>query len=923
MRVARSHSRVRDVERFAARAINQSGMLLLVTGGAGMGKTHFLRLLSTNLTGREAVVGVHYAFADEYEQDMSYSFIDRLFASGIAERAPIDRGTPADVAGAVQRSLLDLPADHMRAVLLDDAQWIDAGSLRVLRYVVPRVVRRGVFVVIAERSPVGDDSLTGSLLDLARATPAHDHVDLPDLTVRDVQAFAADRFGTMLLGRTAREVLAASGGTYLGLGTAFAEFQANEVDNLHLAWDLRIRWSERVTGPHARAFRALPPEAQHAVALVSLSHGGLSEIALDRAARALGEPVDPEPALRAGLVRVTGLDHRLVVEHPMIARVVGAELGDVRHHRVHRALATVSDSHESVFHALHGATEWSDDLETRVHTHLERAVARRDDRLASRILRGSLPLATGSVRVWLLEELGLLHLRNKSAFKLLDLVDEFEALPPSLIRDAILIQLLLLRFDADTAVSWAMDTLASRSASPDDRSLRSFVGFLAVVGALRGRDIGALGGVIASARRHWVDAPRDPGEIGRASLRWTATPDAFALIADCYSVVPIQYAHDMAGLDSAVRSLVPRVDATPPGSTHADAAAALMGALVALGDVDEALRLARAAASAINAVDKPWATGTIGLMHAHLLALTGRLTEAWEAIGNLRSLADDLLEVEARSTLSALQAWLAIVTQREDPAPYLAEAQRIHEYDWEFYGVDLVIMAECEMARSASNPAAVVAATQPDRHESLLNTQRGFLTYRAHALVELGRLDEAEELIDDLDRMRGVQWQEMWGSLTWLRAALAHARGDLDAALDLFARAGAEGFTSPLVEALTRSDHGSALVGAGRRDLARAQFQKAADLLARIGAQAYLPGVTAQLTALSDQEHVAHLELLSELTQRELEIARLLADGRSNKDIADLLVVSQATVRFHVSNVLRKLQIRSRSEVARVFRGPS
>jgi LuxR family transcriptional regulator, regulator of acetate metabolism len=57
------------------------------------------------------------------------------------------------------------------------------------------------------------------------------------------------------------------------------------------------------------------------------------------------------------------------------------------------------------------------------------------------------------------------------------------------------------------------------------------------------------------------------------------------------------------------------------------------------------------------------------------------------------------------------------------------------------------------------------------------------------------------------------------------------------------------------------------------------------------------------------------------LTRRELDVLRLLADGNSNKGIAEALVISDGTVKFHVNSILRKLRVANRAEaVSRYLR---
>ncbi len=55
---------------------------------------------------------------------------------------------------------------------------------------------------------------------------------------------------------------------------------------------------------------------------------------------------------------------------------------------------------------------------------------------------------------------------------------------------------------------------------------------------------------------------------------------------------------------------------------------------------------------------------------------------------------------------------------------------------------------------------------------------------------------------------------------------------------------------------------------------------------------------------------------LEPLTEREVEVLKLVAQGRSNQEIAEALVISDATARTHVSNILHKLHLASRTQAA-------
>jgi len=62
------------------------------------------------------------------------------------------------------------------------------------------------------------------------------------------------------------------------------------------------------------------------------------------------------------------------------------------------------------------------------------------------------------------------------------------------------------------------------------------------------------------------------------------------------------------------------------------------------------------------------------------------------------------------------------------------------------------------------------------------------------------------------------------------------------------------------------------------------------------------------------------LKLADELTERELEVLGLLAEGMTNQEIADQLVIEVGTVKNHVHNILDKLNVRSRHDAATYFK---
>jgi NarL family two-component system response regulator LiaR len=75
------------------------------------------------------------------------------------------------------------------------------------------------------------------------------------------------------------------------------------------------------------------------------------------------------------------------------------------------------------------------------------------------------------------------------------------------------------------------------------------------------------------------------------------------------------------------------------------------------------------------------------------------------------------------------------------------------------------------------------------------------------------------------------------------------------------------------------------------------------------------PEITRMLMRNNAEQKSPH-PLKELLTERELDVLKLLAQGLSDEEIAAELVISKATVRFHVTNVFQKLQLKSRTQAA-------
>ena len=156
-------------------------------------------------------------------------------------------------------------------------------------------------------------------------------------------------------------------------------------------------------------------------------------------------------------------------------------------------------------------------------------------------------------------------------------------------------------------------------------------------------------------------------------------------------------------------------------------------------------------------------------------------------------------------------------------------------------------------------------------------------------------------------------------------AAVSLDAGDHDSAAEeaLDSAVAAEQVGAPVEAAVSRTLAGRAFARAGKADLATTELRRAAADLHSCGAIRYRAAAERELRGLGHRVHrrtrrgKADAGGVASLTGRELQVAQLVVDRRTNPQIADALFLSPKTVETHMRNIFRKLDVSSRVEVAR------
>jgi DNA-binding CsgD family transcriptional regulator len=208
-----------------------------------------------------------------------------------------------------------------------------------------------------------------------------------------------------------------------------------------------------------------------------------------------------------------------------------------------------------------------------------------------------------------------------------------------------------------------------------------------------------------------------------------------------------------------------------------------------------------------------------------------------------------------------------------------------------------------------------LSAYEEGRHEAIMS--RWLIADLVEAAVQAGRPEVGERALAGYE-----PWAQRSGS-TVVRALTARAQGLLaegEAAerwlLGAMSLHDKEWW--PFERARTELALGEHLRRARRRIDARDPLRSALREFERLGAVPWAERARAELRATGETSRRRDPAALETLTPQEFQVARFVAAGGTNRDVAAQLFLSHRTVSYHLHNIYRKLGIASRTELARV-----
>jgi DNA-binding CsgD family transcriptional regulator len=930
------------------------GAVLEIVGEPGIGKTSLMSALCALaderrhlvLEGRASEFEREVPFApfldalDDYLRSVDPRRLERLAGDRPAELAAVFPslsafGGKAPVAlqderfrsHRAVRLLLERLADRRPLVLaLDDLHWADAASVELIAHLLRRPPKGGVLLAIALRSQASPGRLV-STLDTAEREGALERVHVGPLTRGQAEELLGDRTPPELCARLYRD----SGGNpfYLKQLARAVTAGGGATAPALAADDLQV--PAAVTAALRDELARLPEPAR----------------VLLQGAAVAGEPFDPDLAARAAgaktadalelldelvaadLVRPTEVPRRFRFRHPIVRHAVYESAGEGWRLAAHaRAAGELEERGAAAAVCAH---------------HVERSALAGDERAIALLAEAGHDTAQRAPEVaahWF-----------GAALRLLD--DSADA-------DARRLELLV---PMATALGAAGRLRESRDAlrevlrvlPPDLAPVRvQVIPFIAMIEHLLG-DHEAAHTLLLGALHEQTDPTSKEAAVLQfelaadcfygndydGMLRWSRECHAAArrlgdrplsaatggqLALACYSVGQLDDAHTHFSAASALADEL----------TDADFAEHLMG-LVWLGwygmsmeRYEDGVRYMERGLAVSRATGQGYLLVPMKIGIAICRVWQGRLDEATELAEDTIEMARVSQNPQSLAWSLTLRCWIATLAGDLAAAGSAGEeavAAAKSMSDSYFAALAICYLAETWLEAGEHRRCRddILRAAGGDR---LAAVERAF---RPHFYEMLTRAELGLGLVDEADRWAGraeaaLEGGTLAGRATEAlraRAAVLLARGEAVAAAETALRAASEAERpgNRIDAARSRTLAGRALAAAGEREHAIGELQRASEELEACGAQRFRDEAARELRRLGRRvprrgRPGREDSGVASLSGRELEVARLVATGKTNREIAAGLYVSERTVESHLSRVFAKLGVSKRAAVA-------
>jgi DNA-binding CsgD family transcriptional regulator len=891
----------------------------LIEGPAGIGKSRLLGALRDGAV--ERGVRTLTARGSELEREFPFGVVRQLFEPALAEvgrdaafegaaasaravfAGEADEGATFAVLHGLYWTALNVGDERPLVLAVDDLHWCDRPSLRFLAYLTPRLEGAPLLLGATLRStePGTDPVLLG---EIAR-DPLTVSVRPQPLSVDGVAA---------LLGPDAERPFVA------------AVHEATGGNPLLLRELVGMLMGEGVapTAGNVGAVRAMGPTAVSRSVMFRLSRLGPEEVAVAKAAAVLAEG-----ASIADIGALTGLDETTIARatgelarveilrreaplgfvHPLVLEVVYREQSagerQLAHARAAALLRARGASHEEIATHLLATAPAGDPEVVETLREAGRSAARKGavDSAMTYLRRAREEPPAAEARVDVLRELGLAESLSDGPLAARHLRAAYTATSDPAMRAVVahvLLRLVLLTEGPAEALALARHYREDLPAEMEDARLgiEAFELSLILFGVVDAGDPAQAGRLerfrdptlgpgpgarmaMAIAAVVWSQLDGSGEECARlasASLAGGALLGAdpgFLGIAPITVLAWADRPEVTAAIDEAL------ANAHSHGSLFAISGLHMWqgGAHLRRGELDEAETVLPLAQSEFNL----WSFG----------AGAGLYLNGFRAIVQLE-----------RADLASARRSLAAVTEHPDD-----DADGTRYFDnarlavAAVEGVDPARLLELAEAHAARHARVLNPAYNPWRE------------YKIRALAKLGRTEEARELAEE-----NLRLARHWGAPGTVGAAV-RAMARVSAPDEMLANleeaaAVLDGGTARLEQAKALTALGRALRAARRPTDAREPLQRAVELAEACGSERVRDIARAELAASGARPRRTALSGVASLTPSEERVARLAADGMTNREVAQKLFVTPKTVEVHLSNAYRKLEIRSRRQLA-------